>query len=362
MTDLLNDSLTERLRWFRHADVPVVLFTGASLDADRRVDPARLLAGALGSRVTCILDDRSAVDSTADLPSWSSVPPIPVRPDLDADMAVDNVAVVLAVDVPLSSTLLVRHVAMLRSAADRGAHVFTTHLLGRAHPNVVDLKRIGVTDRVRFTNADRRSHRVMVYEVNDPSSEASSYGASTRTSLELCTALQNEGIVADWLPSSPVGLLLRGFGRCLDRAGLDQAGGITEGLLQIIEPQADVIVVEGSGSIADPATSVRSIAQATVAQPTSHLIAHRVPAVRNGDQDDFITGVLDPIRRRIDHLHDLAGQRSIFLGVALECSAVSSWEARSLIAEIEGTGVRCVDASRDIGRFARIVAAHEGTA
>ncbi len=348
MSDMLSDELTEQLRWFRHDASRLVLFTGGSLDGERRTRPARLLAGQTGQRAMSIWDHQSGAASTKALSSWAGLPELPVTNELDGDL--DEVAVAVALELPGNRRLLDRHIALLRSAADRGAVVFSGYALGSSHPNIVQLKRVGVTGRVRFADDERHSTRVLVHDTKTPMMQ----GATTEVSLQLAQALTKAGVVADWLPSSPIGLMLRGFGRCLDNASLDQAPGIIESLLQAIEPQADVIVVEGSGSLLDPATSGRTILQATVARPSFHVIAHRMAA-----EDDPLLDILDGLVTRLEHLHTFAGRSSILLGVTLETSSVSEWDARSLQAEVENRGIRCVGLDDGLRPFAQIVAAHE---
>lgn len=351
MSDMLSDPFTEQLRWFRHGDSPVVLFTGASLDGERLVGPARLLGQQLEHRQLTIWDDRSSAASTATLASWEGLPELAIVNELGGDL--DSVAVAVAVDLPGSAQLLGRHVAMLRSAAERGARVFSGYSLGAPHPNIVQLRRTGVTGRVRFADNERHSTRLIVYATEAPTT----LSAATEASLQLTNDLAAAAVVTDWLPASPIGLLLRGFGRCLDNAGLDQGSGMIESLLQTIEPQADVIVLEGSGSLLDPPTSARSILQTTVARPSFHVIAHRV-----APDDDQLLETLDELVARLQSLHTFAGAPSILLGVALDASRVSEWDARSLLAAVERRGIRCLDIADGLTPFAAIVAAHEGAA
>lgn len=351
MTDMLSDELTQQLRWFQHGNGPLVLFTGSSLDGERLVGPARLLAGQRTQRAMSVWDDRSSASSTATLTSWNGLPELPVSNDLAGDL--EGFAVAAAIDLPGNAQLLERHVALLRSAAERGARVFSADPLGAPHANIIQLRRTGVTGRVRFADNERHSTRVLVHGT----AAARINGAATEASLRLNDSLAEAGVVTDWLPSSPLGLLLRGFGRCLDNTGLDQGAGVVEALLQIIEPQADVIVLEGSGSLLDPSTSARTILQATVARPKFHVIAHRVAA-----KDDQLLEVLDDLVARLDRLHSFAGHPSILLGVTLDTSDVPEWDARSLLAEVDRSCIRCVDVADGLAPFARIVAAHESTA
>lgn len=350
MTDMLSDPFTEQLRWFRHGDSPVVLFTGASLDGERLAGPARLLAQELAQRELTVWDDRSSANSTATLASWKGLPELAVVTELGGDL--DGVAVAVAVDLPGSAQPLGRHIAMLRSAAERGARVFSGYSLGAAHPNIVQLRRTGVTGRVRFADVERHSTRLIVHATEAPTTQS----AATEASLQLTKELTAAAVVTDWLPASPLGLLLRGFGRCLDNAGLDQGPGMIEALLQTIEPQSDVIVLEGSGSLLDSSTSARSILQATVARPGFHVIAHRV-----APNDDRLLEALDDLVARLQSLHTFAGAPSILLGVALDTSRVSEWDARSLLAAVERRGIRCLDIANGLTPFAAIVAAHEGS-
>lgn len=350
MSDMLSGELTQHLRWFAHGNGPLVLFTGASLDGARLVRPARLLAAQRSQRPVSVWDDRSAVTSTASLASWDGLPDLAITADLDGDL--DGVAIAVAVDLPGNAHLLERHAGLLRSAAERGALVFSPYPLGAAHPHIIQLRQTGVTGRVRFGDDERHSTRVLVHGT----ATARFQGGATEASIRLNESLADAGVVTDWLPSSPLGLLLRGFGRCLDDAGLDQSAGIVEALLQIIEPQADVIVLEGSGSLLDSSTCARTIVQATVAQPAFHLIAHQVAA-----EDDQLLEALDDFVTRLERLHGFAGKPSILLGVALDTTLVPEWDARSLVAAVERHGIRCIDVSDGLGPFARIVAAHEHT-
>lgn len=336
MPDLLTSPLTQQLRELGAANTSVLLFTGSSLRSGRLVPSARTLVRLLGERVIGIVDDAAGVDRLADLPGWEWAPDIPVARNMDRVRDVDpatEAVVVTALDLPPRKRLLGRHVDVLLSLADSGRTVFSSLERSPRHAAVVDLRQSGRHERARFEDREPHSKRVMLYRTSSDSS-------AVEAAVKLVDGFRGAEIAADWLPSTPLGMAARGFGRVLERCPIEFAAGLVEQLLQIMEPQARVLVVEG-GSLLDASAMVATAAQVQGAKPCFHALVHR--ALPTGD---VLLEELDALLRRADGLHQGCGIRSTLLGVVADTSALDDWAARHLYSEIQKRGVTCVDVHR----------------
>jgi uncharacterized NAD-dependent epimerase/dehydratase family protein len=102
-------------------------------------------------------------------------------------------------------------------------------------------------------------------------------------SLELVRAANEAGQNARFVPTGQTGVLVAGWGICIDRVIADFAAGAAEQLvLYAAHEGADFIVVEGQGAINHPAYAAVTLALMTGCAP------------------DALVLVADPRRRRID--------------------------------------------------------------
>ena len=102
-------------------------------------------------------------------------------------------------------------------------------------------------------------------------------------SLELARAANETGKKARFVPTGQTGVLIAGWGICIDRVVADFAAGAAEQLvLYAVHEGADFIVVEGQGAINHPAYAAVTLALMTGCAP------------------DALVLVADPRRRQIE--------------------------------------------------------------
>lgn len=351
MPDLLTSSLTHQLRELGADKTRILLFTGSSLRSGRLVPSARILTRLLGGRVVGVIDDAAGVGRLRALPGWESAPDIPVLSSVEQLRTIDPAAeavVVTALDLPTGKRLLGRHVDVLLSLADSGRTVFSSLERSPRHSSVVDLRQCGRPERARFEDREPHSNRVMLYRTTPDTS-------AVEAAVKLVDGFRGAEIAADWLPSTPLGMTVRGFGRVPERCPIEFAAGLVEELLQIMEPQARVIVVEG-GSLLDASAMVATTAQVQGSKPSFHALVHRARHT-----DDGLLAELDDVLRRAGGLHQGYGIRSTLLGVVLDTSALEERAARRLCAEVQKRGLSCLDIHRtEVTQFVDAVEALGG--
>jgi uncharacterized NAD-dependent epimerase/dehydratase family protein len=166
-------------------------------------------------------------------------------------------------------------------------------------------------------------------------------------SLELVRAANASGQKARFVPTGQTGVLIAGWGICVDRVISDFAAGATEQLvLYAAHEGADFIVVEGQGAINHPAYAAVTLA----------LMAGSAP--------DALVLVADPRRRQIEayptptlgYAEAIATHEALLatlkpapvVGIALNTHGLSDDEAR---AEIERAHSETGLPSDDLVRF-----------
>jgi uncharacterized NAD-dependent epimerase/dehydratase family protein len=165
-------------------------------------------------------------------------------------------------------------------------------------------------------------------------------------SLELARAAGGAGINARFVPTGQTGVLVAGWGICIDRVIADFAAGAAEQLvLYAAHEGADFIVVEGQGAINHPAYAAVTLALMTGCAP------------------DALVLVADPRRRRIEQyptptlsygesisIHErlLATVKPApVVGIALNTHGLSDDDARAEIERARAeTGLPCDDLVR----------------
>lgn len=382
MNDLLTSKLTNDLRSLRVEKRPLALFTGGSLGSGRLVGPARALQQLCPEQVVAIVDDQASRRQLVDVPSWARGIPI-VDDVVDLPESIHDVFIGLAL--PRGKVLLRHHRTMLERGAQRGLQIWSGLERSIRHDRITDLRQFGPAERVTVSTEAASSRRLLLYQTTPATS-------STVVASELADALTAGDVVADWLPSSPAGMLCRGFGRTLDRVPARIAPGLVQRLIQTIEPQANLIVVEGEGALDDPQDSALIAARTFGTAPSFHAVVHRVEtgspergsvetgsvetgstetgstetgsaassnvetssvAAGSGErnrgrrQDFDLENEIDNLLSRLDGLHQSCGHRSTMVGVGLYSTEADPWALKELQAAIRDRGFVCVDLEQD---------------
>ena len=328
-----NVELTEHLRSFARSDAPFGLYTAGCLRWRRYTKTAEVLLRHRPERIVGIVDDRAGVDRLGELDGWEAHDHVPVAPTTEG-LLPERADLVVGVALPGSMPLRAEHRADLVGAADAGHRVFNGLHDVIDHPSVVNLRAIHEEERFLASGAPLRSTRILTVGTG------ANVGKMTTTAA-VRDALAARGCTADWLPTGQTGMLLRGLGRCIDAVPGDFGPGLVEDLVMTLEAQADVIVVEGQGSIFHPVYSPVTVAISHGCRPQYHVLCHRL---RDGE-----TGLADRLRQaadRYERLHSALGFRSQLLAVSLDTAAVGEPDAKRAIDEGRRLGVPCVDAVR----------------
>ncbi len=107
--------------------------------------------------------------------------------------------------------------------------------------------------------------------------------------LELARSAQKRGVNATFVPTGQTGVLIAGWGICIDRVVSDFAAGAAEQMVLEAAPESELLIVEGQGSIHHPAYGAVTLALmygcapdalVLVVDPTARTIANfEVPAL-----------------------------------------------------------------------------------
>lgn len=322
----------------QRAGGPLVLHTDGALDDRVVAKTAWVLLRFAPERVRAVVDPVHAGRALAG-----------VCPGLDVDVpVVADLATVADPETTLVVATARNGGAMSpgQREAVRQASAAGMSVLNSTH-DVVD--RPGVVNMRVFSPADRRlgvarprgtTTRILTVGTTG------SVGKMTVTVL-LTRALQAAGHRADWLPTGQTGVILRGLGHVLDSVPLDFAPGVVEHDLEVVERDADIVVVEGQGALLHPMWGAASFIFTKVARPNWLVVCARMGHTHHTSFDVPIPDVLEVVAAH-RALAGVLGQTYDILGVALDSADADEAAYTAERDRIEGAlGVPCIDPVRD---------------
>jgi uncharacterized NAD-dependent epimerase/dehydratase family protein len=165
-------------------------------------------------------------------------------------------------------------------------------------------------------------------------------------SLELVHAANEAGKRARFVPTGQTGVLVAGWGICIDRVISDFAAGAAEQLVRYAAHEgADLIVVEGQGAINHPAYAAVTLALMTGSAPDALVL---VADPRRRDIEPYPTPTLGYTDSIALHERLLAAIKPApVVGIALHTHGLSDHEARVEIARArDETGLPADDLVR----------------
>lgn len=328
--------LTSELRSFAMDGGPIVLYTAGTLPKKGEFTvTAEALLRHCGDRVVGVADERAGVETLAALEDWAWAGPIPVSPK-PLELLAPGADLVVGLSLPGPQPMFDRHRAQIVAVADAGYRVFNGLHDLIDHPRVVNLRRFTEDQRLMMNGTKSSSVRIVTVGT---SAEAD----MLTTTIELERALLAAGLTADWVPTSDAGVLIHGFGRCLDAVPLAFAAGILEEVILTVEAHAEIVVIEGQGSILDPARATAAATISQAGQGRYHVLCHRMT-----DPDEDPVSLLGEAATRYDAFHNAAGCRSTLLAVSLDTSALSEPEASRVPVAGQVLGVPCVETRGDM--------------
>jgi uncharacterized NAD-dependent epimerase/dehydratase family protein len=171
------------------------------------------------------------------------------------------------------------------------------------------------------------------------------------TSLTLHQACLDRGLRSRFLGTGQAGIMIAGSGIALDAIRVDFASGAVEKLVMENHAGADILHIEGQGSLLNPA-STATLPLIRGSQPTHMVLVHRAgqTAIRN-----FPQVPIPPLPKVIELYESVAAAGGAFASakvgaIALNTAHLSRDEAKTAIKTIQDqTGLPCDDVIRNGG-------------
>ncbi len=168
--------------------------------------------------------------------------------------------------------------------------------------------------------------------------------------LEIERAASASGARAQFLATGQTGILIAGQGIAVDRVISDFVTGAAEQLVVNAAPDADVLLVEGQGSIFHPAYAPVTFGLLYGSAPDALVLCHRPGKTHIDGFDVRLPDLRTLIRAYEDVLRPI--KRARVIAVALDTSALDADQAAKEIAYASAqTGLPVDDPVRNGGRF-----------
>jgi uncharacterized NAD-dependent epimerase/dehydratase family protein len=160
--------------------------------------------------------------------------------------------------------------------------------------------------------------------------------------MEIALAARRRGKNAVFAPTGQTGLFIGGWGIVVDRVIADFVAGAAERIVLENAPGADLIVVEGQGSIYHPGYSGVTLALLHGSMPDAQILVHQ-PTRERTLNDEIAVPPLPELIRVYEEVAALLKPAPV-VGVALNCFDVDDRAAREFARRIEDeTGLPAVD-------------------
>jgi uncharacterized NAD-dependent epimerase/dehydratase family protein len=168
------------------------------------------------------------------------------------------------------------------------------------------------------------------------------------TSLALDRACRERGMRSQFVGTGQAGIMIAGDGVALDAVRVDFASGAVEKMVMKYGPTADILHIEGQGSLLNPA-STATLPLIRGSQPTEMVLVHRAGQthIRNYPE------VSIPPLSQVVHLYEsVAAAAGAFFparvtGIALNTYHLDDRAAQEAIDRVaQETGIPCTDSLR----------------
>lgn len=168
-------------------------------------------------------------------------------------------------------------------------------------------------------------------------------------SLELHRASLRQDLRSAFLATGQAGILIAGEGIPLDAVRVDFASGIVEQAVLKLGAHADIVFIEGQGSLLNPA-STATLPLMRGSQPTHLVLVHRAGQTHIHPPNEHVR--IPPLSEVI-HLYETVARAggafggSKVAGIALNTHHLNEAEAQAVIAATQAeTGIPCDDVVR----------------
>ena len=173
----------------------------------------------------------------------------------------------------------------------------------------------------------------------------SAIGKMTAT-LEIERAARDTGLSTEFVPTGQTGVIIGGWGICVDAVVSDFVAGASEQLvLEAAKTSPDLILVEGQGSLGHPAYSGVTLGLMHGSCPDCLILCSADPA------EEVFRGVSRPSPARLARLYEEVAalvKPAPVVAVSLNTRGMEGEDARNLIAAVaDETGLPAADPFRD---------------
>jgi uncharacterized NAD-dependent epimerase/dehydratase family protein len=165
------------------------------------------------------------------------------------------------------------------------------------------------------------------------------------TALEVCASLTKFGIENVFAATGQSGIYISGKGIAIDAVPGDFIAGATEKLIldSVKDTNAEVVLLEGQGSITHPAYSAVTLGLLHGAMPQALILCHEAGLTAHKDWETF---PLLPLKELINIYETLGSymRPCKVIGISINCAGLTEDEAQKIAAEIEReTGLPTTD-------------------
>jgi len=161
-----------------------------------------------------------------------------------------------------------------------------------------------------------------------------SVGKMTAT-MELARAAEERGVDAAVVPTGQTGVLIEGWGTCVDRVVSDFTAGAVEEMILEVGDDHDVLFVEGQGSIVHPAYSAVTCGILHGTQPDSLVLCHAAGRDAVHGYEDY---ALPGVETYVDLYESLAApvhETDVVAGALNTMTVDDDGDARAAVASYE---------------------------
>lgn len=292
----------------KKAEEKIIIYLG---DNPKNIFQAKtancLIQFALEKVAGILVVDKSKLSNCAFLNQYRDMH-IPIYDESDLTRLDTMYKIVIGI-APVGGGLGVNDTRMMEVLLEKGFIIINTlHVdIGNGHENVVNYRKNSVENKVatgRITHAGKR----ILFVGTD-----FSIGKMTAT-LALFRAMKEEGYCVDWLPTGQTGKLLKeDKGLVLDTMVIDFVPGNLE--YAINQQEADILLIEGQGSIFHPSYSPTSFGLLHASQP-HYLILCDNPTMKIGHLGNELPSISEAIEF-YEQLSVSLGLSAKVIGVAL---------------------------------------------
>lgn len=172
-------------------------------------------------------------------------------------------------------------------------------------------------------------------------------GKMTAT-LEIERAARESGGRAEFVATGQTGIIIAGWGTCVDRVISDFVTGAAEQLVLNASPESEVLLVEGQGSIFHPAYAPVTFGLLYGSAPDALILCHRPNTSHIDGFSNAIPRLRDLVKAHEDLLAHVKAARVV--AIVLDTSALDSASAQRAIDDAQHeTGLPTDDPVRNGG-------------